>query len=413
MQLTKSICLQFEKYNIILQNMYNSEKSTDILRLFREDINPSERVDAFRVASEQLREEIDTIATPENIDKINDNFDLILVFNSHGDSVHTGQSLEHLKNKFITFVENAGDAEIRESGLFGLSLSSAFNKKFNNQEASRPLYNPSSPQDFGYWRDRGLLEAGSIIAPVDIRHYSRRLLDALMGNDYDQQFLNRSVPGFELRSKELDVLLENQGQRGLLVMYSNSVRELTSTKQVMETLLQLLNTEEGGDDFGEINSDKMRALIQKSRVENGKIPVGVMYGTAHHALFHLYKGLGIECDRVFPGKEDAPGHLSFSGSILDQFFSSHAFGIDENRINKYASQLVLEGMLWEVIDNNVEYGLVPKNRDVVNNLFRKISKTSRDQNILDNLPEIHENFRVNPLSVLPILESAGVYLIKI
>jgi hypothetical protein len=393
-----------------------SEAPTDILRLFREDLNPEDRVNAFQSAAGQLHDQVNVLASAERVAAINERYSLLFVFNSHGNSINAAQSIEAGASPFISFVENAGDAEIADSNLFGYSVSNAFDLQFNGQSPRKPFYPPPQPgEDFGYWRDRGLLARGSLIAPVDIRHYSRRLLDALMGNDYDQQFLNRSIPGQELHQKELEQLLEEQGQKGRLVMYSNAVRELTSTKQVLETIEQIDDVEEGSSSFGTENTDKVRALAQRARInaDDGRLPVNIIYGTGHHAMVHVYRNLGIEAPRIFPGKADASGHLSYSGTILDQFFSSHPFGITDERVAKYSAQLVLEGMLWEPIDNAVEHGIIPKNRENFIAAWSTVMKTARRQDLIDDLPEVHADFRANPLSTLPILESAGLEFISI
>lgn len=392
------------------------ETPTDILRLFREDLNPEDRVNAFQSAAEQLQEQVDTLANAERVRSINERYNLLFVFNSHGTAINAAQSIEAGKVPFISFVENAGDAEITDSNLFGYSIGNAFDMQFNGQPARQPFYPPPQPgEDFGYWRDRGLLARGSVIAPVDIRHYSRRLLDALMGNDYDQQFLNRSIPGHELRQKELSQLLQEQGQKGRLVMYSNAVRELTSTKQVLETLAQIDAVEEGSSSFGSENSDKVRALAQRARLiaDDRRLPVNIVYGTGHHAMVNVYRKLGIQAPRIFPGKDDVVGHLSYSGAVLDQFFSSHPFGITDERIAKYSAQLVLEGMLWEPIYNSIEHGVIPRNRASFTAAWPTVMRTARRKDLIANLADIHAEFRVNPLSTLPLLESAGLEFIRI
>lgn len=387
---------------------------TDILRLFREDLDPIDRVNAFEQASEQLREQVETLASPERVAAINERFKLLFVFNSHGSDINAAQSIEAGGEPFISFVENAGDAEITDSGLFGFSVGNAFNMRFNGLSASKPLTYPGmATDDFGYWRDRGLLSKGSLIAPVDIRHYSRRLLDALMGNDYDQQFLSGTIPGYALRNKEIEKLLEEQRQKGLLVMHSNAVRELTSAKQVLETLQQLDEVEAGGANFGEENSDRLRALLQKARIAGDPLAANVIYGTGHHTMVHIYRKLGINVERIFPGKEDAPGNLSYSGAVLDQFFSSHPFGITDEKAQEYAAQLVMEGMLWEPITNTAEHGLIVRNRKVASKLWMTVMKAARQKNLTDNIESIHAEFRANPLSVVPILEAAGLEFIKI
>lgn len=392
------------------------EPSTDILRLFREDLNPEDRVSAFRSAAEQLQSQVDALATPERVRAINERYNLLFVFNSHSNSMNAAQSIEAGGHPFITFVENAGDAEITDSNLFGYSVGNAFDMRFNRQSPRMPFYPPQrSGDDFGYWRDRGLLARGSLIAPVDIRHYSRRLLDALMGNDYDQQFLNSSITGRELREKELGQLVEERGQKGRLVTYSNAVRELTSAKQVLETLGHLDAVERGSSSFGVANSDKIRALAQQARLNahDNRLPVNIVYGTGHHAMVHIYRNLGIDVRRVFPGKSDTPGHLSYAGTILDQFFSSHPFGITDEKVAKYSAQLVLEGMLWEPLDNAVEHGIIPRNRATAMSAWPTVMRLARRQDLVDNLPELHANFRANPLCMLPILESAGLEFIII
>ena len=386
---------------------------TDILRLFREDLDPSERVEAFKTASEQLNEQLEQIATPENVDRINETFDIKLVLNSHGDAINVGQSLAVVGNPLITFVENAGDTEIVKNGLFEYSANNAFDVRFNGMPPRKPIYTPPNPSDWGYWRDRGLLNKGSIIAPVDIRHYSRRLLDALMGSDYDQQFLNGSVPGYELKSKSIEELIDAEQQKGLLVLYSNAVRELTSTKQVLETLNHFQATEHGEPVYGAEISDRLRALMQKTRIENGKVPVGIIYGTGHHTMWHLYKKFGVEVSRTFAGAADEPGRALYLGSVKNQFFASHVFGISDERARKYATQLVLEGMLWEPIDNMHEHGYAMADHQVAGSVWRKVMKLARDKQLVENIADLHQDFKTNPLCMVPILEAAGIRLTKI
>ncbi|QQS18198.1 hypothetical protein IPL68_06220 [Candidatus Saccharibacteria bacterium] len=413
---TERLCICLLSTNKLSYFIRMSNTPKDILRLFREDLNPEDRVNAFQSAAEQLHDQVTVLASPERVITINARYHLLFVFNAHGNSINAAQSIEAGGSPFISFVENAGDAEIADSKLFGYSVGNAFDMQFNVQPPRMPFYLPPQPrEDFGYWRDRGLLARSSLIAPVDIRHYSRRLLDALMGNDYDQQFLNRSIPGRELRQKELGQLLEEQGQKGRLVMYSNAVRELTSTKQVLETLEQIDAVEEGSSSFGTENSDKVRALAQRARIntDDGRLPVNIVYGTGHHTMVHIYRNLGIEALRVFAGKADVLGHLSYSGTVLDQFFSSHPFGITDEKVAKYSAQLVLEGMLWEPIDNAVEHGIIPKDRANFMAAWITVMKTARRQDLIDRLADIHAEFRTNPLSTLPILEAAGLEFIRI
>ncbi len=383
---------------------------TDILRLFREDLDAGDRVDAFRQAADQIRGEVEALATPENIARINDNYSVKFVFNSHGDGIDAGQSLRSIEGPFITFVENAGDADIANNRLFSISLNNAFDMDFNGASPLQSQTPPTRETAWAYWRDRGLLAKGSIIMPVDVRYYSKRLLDALMGNDYDQQYLNSSVPMATLHAQPFDELLEEQKQKGLLVMHSNAVRELTSTKQVMQTLLLCLGPKGADAMLEPALADKLAALAQKRRGDAGKLPANILYGSGHHTMFHVFRQLGIEVERDFPGAVDMPGALKFAGTTRDQFFSAHPFDMEDSDADRYARQHIIESILWCPLDNPMEYGLVPESDDMVKNLWLRIAYVARRPDLVEAAEQLHEDFKNDPLVPVKILADYGIRL---
>jgi hypothetical protein len=384
--------------------------STDILRLFREDLTLGDRVTAFQQAADQLRDEVLALATPSNVTRINGNFDIAFVFNSHGDAIDAGQSTAVLQNPFIAFVENAGDEDIGKNLLFTKSTENAFNIRFNGAEPMLPQFPLTRDNGWAYWRDRGILARGSIIAPIDIRHYSRRLLDALMGSDYDQSYLNSSIPVLELRSSSFDELHERQKQKGLLIMHSNAVRELTSTKQVLETLLQCLETEQGSSSFAPDIQDKIRAIAQKDRLSYGKLPVYIIYGGAHHAAVHILRKMGIKAGRQFPGGVDVPGKPKYIGTVKDQFFSIHPFGITDEQTDRYARQHILESILWAPVDLGAEYGMVPESDQTMINFWYKINYAARRTELISRVDQIFDEFKRDPMVPVRILRKYGIKL---
>lgn len=388
--------------------------STDILRLFREDINPKERVDAFVQAGKQLEDELETLATPENIAAINDNFGLTLVLNSHGDGVNAGQSLREVQRPFITFVENAGDRDLApgpQGSLFGLSLFNAFGVQFNHAEPFVPSFPATEEGLWQYWRERGLLAKGSIIMPIDIRHYTKRLLDALMGDDYDQSYLNSGISIDDLRLKEYGQLVQEQIQKGLLVKHSNAVRELTSTKQVLQTLLLCIDPRSHGFVLDGDSIDKLNALRNKQLEQGeGKLPAYILYGTAHHSIYHVFRRYGINISRTFPSASDLPGNLKYTGVTKDQFFSSHPYKLPEGADEKYAKQHILESLLWCPMSYRAEYGLVPDSRATTGLLWLQIARIARKPELVGKLDSILEEFKNDKSIPTRILRDNGIYL---
>lgn len=387
--------------------------STDILRLFREDLDASDRVDAFRQAADQIRGEVEDLATPESIDRINENYLVKFVFNSHGNGIDAGQSLRSIQKPFVTFVENAGDADLANNTLFNVSLNNAFDMDYNGGSPVQPVTPPTPDTAWSHWRDRGLLAKGSIIMPIDVRHYSKRLLDALMGNDYDQQYLSSSIPMASILGQSFDDLLEDQKQKGLLVMHSNAVRELTSTKQVIQTLLLCLDPKDTDTMLEPSLVDKLVALSQKRRENTGKLSANIVYGSGHHTMFHVFRQLGIEVERDFPGGVDMPGSLRFAGTTRDQFFAAHPFGMTNDDAERYTKQHIIESILWCPLENPIEYGLVPESDDMVANLWLNIARISRRPELVESVEQLHEDFKNNPDIPVRILEDHGIRLQKI
>ena len=385
--------------------------STDILRLFREDLSSTDRVEAFKQSAEQLREQVDQLASPENVAIINECFDLNFIFNSHGGAINAGQSIRAANSPFITFVENAGDEDISQNALFNISLNNAFEMTFHKSSPLIPL-KPADENSWGYWRDRGLMGKGSIVAPIDIRHYSKRLLDALMGSDYDQNYLNQVVPNFDLQNKPYEEVLEEQKQKGHLIMYSNAVRELTSTKQVIETLLDCIEARDGPG-FSDDTSIKMRALVQEQRMRQDKLNAYVIYGTAHHSMMHIFNRLGIQVGRQFPGKDNYKGAISFAGTTQDQFFSAHPFGLSDEQTVRYAEDHIAESLLWVPLNNPAEYGVVPEDFETVDKLYLRISRIARAISKEKAVSKLFEEHKNSPTAVVDKLVEHGIKLVPI
>lgn len=384
--------------------------STDILRLFREDLTLGDRVDAFKHAADQLRDEVNILATERNVSRINKNFDTTFIFNNHGDGTDAGQSTALLEKPFITFVENAGDEDIAKSAYFALSADNAFNIRFNTSQPTQVPFALTRENGWSYWRDRGLLTRGSIIAPIDIRHYSRRLLDALMGSDYDQNYLNSSIPVNELKNSSFDELLEQQKQKGLLIMHSNAVRELTSTKQVLGTLLGCLDTEKGKTSFEAGVSDKIRAIMQKDRMISKKLPVYIIYGSGHHTVSHLFNRLGLNVAREFPGSQDIPGRFKQLGKVKDQFFAAHPFGLTDEQVEKYAKQHILESILWAPLDMPADYDMIPESDQTMLFFWNKLNYAARRPELVESIKDIFESYQKDPHVPVKILHDHGIKL---
>jgi hypothetical protein len=394
------------------------ESRIDLFSMFKEDMLPSVRVAGFKHVAAELEDELGNVATPENVDTLNGLFNIKIVFNSHGDAINAGQTLKMVdENPFISFTEGVGDREIEESGTFSYSVENAFDMNFDGSEPRTPLYIPPPDQvydSYGYWTERGLLSKGSMIANVDVRSYARRLLDALIGSDYDQQFLNQTIPQYELRTKPFEELIEGQRQRGQLIMHSNAVRELTSTKQVLETLMQVSGTSSGEEMVNAEISSKVRALFNERQInQDGDIPVNIIYGFGHHALLHVYKNLGINVSRKFASKDELPGPFKAIGKPIDQFFSAHPFGLGDETIDKYSRQLLLEAVLWDPIRNYFENGLVPVDHATMGSLWFQISRLARSEKLTDRLEDILEDFQQSPISAITMLEEDGVELSRI
>ncbi|MEM6997382.1 MAG: hypothetical protein AAF413_00565 [Patescibacteria group bacterium] len=383
-----------------------SKRNTDILTLFEEDMSSEGRVQAFERAAEQARDSLGKIATPESVEAINASFRLRFIFNSHGDEVHAAQSTAEAAGSFITFVENANDREVADSDAFAGSVKSAFDLRFNGAQPFKPAFVPGQTNMWAYWRDRGLLGHGSIIAPVDIRAYSYRLLNALLGSDYNEGFLNSRLTPEALRGQPLDELIEDRALHGALVMHSNAVRELTSTRQILGTLLQIQKTEAGDNAFRDNQSDHIRALANAARVESSVLPSSVIYGTAHQGMVDIYQELNIQHDVVFPGARYEP-------PLIDQFFGAHTKGPSETELHRYASQLVLENILWNAVFSNLvlEHGYITAAHTP--DLWKVINGLASEEATLADLEAIHADFRQNPVSALRLIESAGVEFIKV
>lgn len=387
--------------------------STDILRLFREDLDPSDRVEAFRQAADQIREEVDVLATPENVEIINQNYNLTFVFNSHGDATDAGQSVAEVKRPFITFVESAGEADFPQNAQFDASVHSAFDVLYNGKPPIRPPFQPVRETQWPFWRDYGLFVNASIVAPIDVRHYSRRLLDALMGSDYDQGYLNSTIHFESLRQKPFDEQLTDQKQKGQLIMLSNAVRELTSTKQVIEMLLHCVDPHADTAAFTGPVADKIRAVAQKRRDQGDKLEAFVMYGTGHHAIMHVFRGLGIEAQRVFPGAIDMDGSLKFSGTVKDQFFSAHPFGLNDEQIEKYAKHHIIESILWAPLNKPTEYGIVFASDKEATGSWHRINYVARRPELVERAEELYQEFQRDPSMAIELLENYGIGLRRI
>lgn len=391
------------------------QSGTDVLTLFREDLKQEDRIRIFKEQAELLRQDVDNLATPENVDYLNANFDITFIFNAHGSAIQAAQTLEDVVDPFITFIEAAKAPDLHKSGQFISSVNNRFDMEFNHQDPQLPTWGPQSPEQlFGYWRERGLLHKGSIISPIDVRYYSARMLDALIGDEYDQNFLNRHYSSQFFNSLAPDEMLQEARHHGELVMYSNAVRELTSTKQIIEMLVA---TKEHETTLAACESpevaNKLVAVTDKLRRQNGKLNTYVSYGTAHHGIIHEFIQRGIDAKRTFPGSSDAPGTLSFAGTNMDRFFNAHHFDISPEDLDTYARAYTLESLLWVPIYETSDYGLFSVDHKSEKQLYYSIQYIARQPDLLEQLPQIIEAYQMDPQVPVDILQKYGVQLRKI
>lgn len=388
------------------------QSGTDVLTLFREDLSQEDRIRIFKEQAAILRQDVDNLATPENIDFLNANFNITFIFNAHSSTVQAAQTVGEVVDPFITFIEAAEAPDFHKSGQFISSVDNRFDMEFNNQPPQTPMWGPQSPEQlFGYWRERGLLHKGSIISPIDVRYYSARMLDALIGDKYDQNFLNRHYNSQFFNMQTPDEILQKARHDGELVMHSNAVRELTSTKQIIEMLVA---TKEHETTLAACESpevaDKLAAVTDKLRRQSGKLNIYVSYGTAHHGIIHEFLQRGIDATRTFPGANDAPGHLNFAGSNMDRFFNAHHFDLSDEDLNHYARAYTLESLLWIPLYESSDYGLFAADHQAERQLWHNIGYIARQSDLVERAPEIIESYQANPWTPVEILQQYGIPL---
>lgn len=388
------------------------QSGTDVLTLFREDLSQEDRIRIFKEQAAILRQDVDNLATPENIDFLNANFNITFIFNAHGSTVQAAQTVGEVVDPFITFIEAAEAPDFHKSGQFISSVDNRFDMEFNNKLPQTPTWGPQSPEQlFGYWRERGLLHKGSIISPIDVRYYSARMLDALIGDKYDQNFLNRHYNSQFFNTQTPDEILLKARHDGELVMHSNAVRELTSTKQIIEMLVA---TKEHETTLAACESpevaDKLVAVTDKLRRQNSKLNIFVSYGTAHHGIIHELLQRGINAERTFPGSIDAPGHLSFAGSNMDRFFNAHHFTVSDEDLDHYARAYTLESLLWVPFYEATDYGLFAADLHSERQLWHNIGYIARRPDLLEQLPEVIKTYQADPWVPVEILQQYGVPL---
>lgn len=382
----------------------------DLLRLFREDLNPEERIEAFGRATEIVADEINASLEGGLRDRINGRFNIKVVHNSHGDGIHAGQSLAMLNQPFITFVEGAGAPETVSDPSFATSVNNAFDMAFNDSQPLDSIFPLIPDRIWGYYRDHGLLKKGSIIAPVDIRSYAYRLLDALMGQDYSQDFLNRRISLEDLRSKTTEQLTEDAVNHGRLVMHSNALREHTTASQVVRTLNDLLVVEEGGTTYSTTLDERLRALMHKRELDGPKLEVGLFYGTAHHTFMHLLHSFGVEAEREFPSREEEKRPFAFTGSNLDAFFAGYLQDYSPERLDQLGRAYVLESLFATVLGLGNEFDCVPSSYSAARDAWKRISLVARKMSDSDSFNSVIGEFQSNKMSVVGVLRHAGVDL---
>ena len=400
--MTKEL-LEFEK---------NEEPAIDMIAVFTEGLSDEQKVQAFTIAADRLRARIEQVATPENVQKINDTYDLKLVLNQHGNGVHVGQSLQHITNPFITFIEAASAKDIDQDPLFAESVDNAFGVKYNGQAPKRPNFSlvdtPQYSNSWHYWQQRGLLAKASIISPVDIKSDALRLVNTLFDADYSQEFLNQTIPLEDLRSRSYEELLDQARLRGLLIMHSNAVRELTSTLQITDRLLKMTDFDELKAVRGEKIAERVTSLRQKAERGEGKLGAYIMYGTAHHGIVREFRSRGINIERVF-ADEWKVSPFKFIGDAEHQFFNGRHSDPSEEKIKRFAQSVILESLLMQPLVRAEEYGLQRRTVDFDKYLrmWYSLSKLAMNQALHEQLPEIVERYQKDPFSSAEILRENG------
>ncbi|MFO0920186.1 MAG: hypothetical protein U0451_00770 [Candidatus Saccharimonadales bacterium] len=384
----------------------------DVLRLFSEDLANADRISLFRQAAEQLRGDIKELTTRKNVNLINKNYAIHTVFNRHANSIDAGQSIRETEDPFITFVEGAEATDIHQDVQFSQSVRNSFEMRFNNAGPELPSFQLTPDNEFGYWEYRGLLAKSSIVAPIDIRYYAARMLDALIGDRYSQDYLSQriGIQAFDEFSSE--ELVERALNKGKLIMHSNAVRELTSVKQIMETLLVLEDPDVLDDKFSPEISKKITAIKEDAKKSNEKLPVYVFYGTEHHGFSHELTTRKINVTRSFPGSVEYPRQYKYTGNATSPFFNGHHFDLSDEQLNNHARAYVLESLLLLPMIMQSYYGLVlpTNNSQEQRNTWAKISLIARNKQLQEDLPNLVDSFRNDKSVPVQILGQFGIKL---
>jgi|GEM_PF-6747419 len=378
-----------------------------LLRLFRENIDTEERIATFRQATDVVAEQIHEKLEDGFLQKINERFGLKLVLNSHGDEVHAGQTLSHLSKPFITFVEGTNAWDMNEDPGFNLSVDNAFNIAFNAQPPLEqpPLTDPKL--EWHYYRDRGLLNKGSIIAPIDVRSYAMRLFDALVGQDYSQDMLNQRMNVAYLEHTDSNQLVAGAVERGKIIMYSNGLREHISASQIVMALRNMLAVEGGEEVFGGIIDRRIKALLQ-DRPADEPLETGIIYGTAHHMFLHLLGSFGIQAERYFAGRDDEPEGFAFTGTNLDGFFGGYAQDFSEEQLARKGRALVLESLFGNVLTVGYEFQAVASTHRDGWQAWQKVPHLAWMLSSEENYEQIMADFKADKRSVVALLRDHGL-----
>lgn len=83
----------------------------DILQLFAEDLDQTDRIDLFKQAADRLRLSVDSLATPESVDLINRTSNLHVIFAPHKSMANypvQGRSLYRVANGRLAYFSRQG-----------------------------------------------------------------------------------------------------------------------------------------------------------------------------------------------------------------------------------------------------------------------------------------------------------------
>ncbi len=385
------------------------------------DFTESQRVSLLKDNYEMVAKRFGSVATPDVVDLINDNCEVQAVFNYHGDDTDALRTVNAIwapgdpesKKPFITFMEGVHNVDVHQEISFQYSVNSAFGLAFDGVKPNIGIYYPdqqlaSGKAPWQYWRDRGLIERGSILVPIDLRKYSAQYVETLIGAQYNPEFLSDRPSLYNLRNNSFEDMFKAARNHGMKIHYSNGLREYASAAQIVGVLSRVLGHKEAQLQLTEDQQRKLDALRQERLKNDDPLPISIIYGTAHHAMVHILRNAGIQIDRNIADKKDGPH--KFTGSVMDQFFASHFFGLRPIDVDKYARQMLISHMLQTPLYEPAEFGTVidAKDRSEFIDIYNKISKLARSEDLADNIEDFFVQFQQNPNIVVGMLQKAGI-----